>query len=266
MSYNVMVDAGREGTDAWSQRADCLAGVVRFDRPDLVGFQEALGWQFTDLRERLDGYRWVGEGRLGGEEGEFCPVGYRADRFELVSEETFWLSETPEVPGSMSWDTAYARIATVARVEERATGEELVFANTHLDNGSARARRKGAALVRDRVVAGEETAPVVLCGDFNSEPGSEPYQVLTGEGTNAPLRDAREAAQHPPLGPSVTFPGFTDPSSGSRIDHLFVSDDVAVLQHATRADTREDGRFPSDHLPVMADLDVEPATETSASE
>ena len=264
MTYNVLVDAGSEGPDAWQERVDCIAGVVRFDRPDVVGFQEPLERQYSDLRERLPDYEWVGRGRLGGDDGEFCPVGYRADRFELLSAETFQLSETPDVPGSTAWDTAYARIATVARLEARATGEELVFANTHLDNGSAEARRAGAALVRDRAVVGAD-APVVVCGDCNCEPGSDPYRILEGEGTNAPLRDTREASRSPPIGPSVTFPGFTDPTSGRRIDHVFVSADVGVVRHATRADTRENGRFPSDHLPVMADLDLGGESPAGAS-
>ena len=256
MTYNVLVDAGSDGRDTWPKRVDSVAGIIQFDSPSLVGLQEALNWQLTGLRERLAGYEWVGEGRLGGEDGEFCAIGYRTDRFELLSEETFWLSETPDVPGSTAWNTAYSRIATMVRVEERATGDELVFVNTHLDNVSTRARRKGATLIRDRVVTVEDTTPVIVCGDLNCEPGSEPYRTLAGAETNAPLRDTHEASMSPPIGPSITFPGFTDPTTGRRIDHVFVSEDVAVVQHATRADTREDGRFPSDHLPVIADLDL----------
>src|SRR3712207_7586469 len=55
----------------------------------------------SDLEERLPGYRWIGVGRMDGKDGgEFSPILYRSTCLEPIDHGTFWLSETPEEPGS----------------------------------------------------------------------------------------------------------------------------------------------------------------------
>lgn len=264
MTYNVLVATGGDGGDAWDRRVDGVAGTIRVDAPGLVGLQEVRAEQLEDLRERLPEYEWVGVGRKGGDEGEFCPVGARTDRFAVLSSETFWLSETPDAVGSVDWGASFPRIVTQVVVRDEATGRRLQFANTHLDHESARARREGAALVRHRLLDDQDGVPTVVTGDLNCEPGSDPYCIVAGTATDArgpKFRDTRDAAARPIHGPKITFPGFSDPSTGRTIDHVFVSDAFDVIQHATRADTRGDGRFPSDHLPVLADLELDPEDE-----
>jgi endonuclease/exonuclease/phosphatase family metal-dependent hydrolase len=231
MTYNVLVDAGADGDDTWPERVETVASVVRFDRPDFVGFQEATAAQYADLRERLPGFEWIGVGRFGGDEGEFCPVGFRSDRFERLDSGTFWLSESPASPGSVSWDAAFPRIVTWVFVRDRTSGSQFVVANTHFDHDSAKARRESARLVRQRLIEGRDE-PVIFCGDLNAVPDSDPYLMLT---INGELRDARKVSSRLPLGPRVTFTGFTDPSDGQRIDHVLVSGSVAVDQYAVRA-------------------------------
>jgi len=256
LSFNVRYDTEADGERAWHARRDLVASVVRFHRPDVVGLQEPLAHQFADLRERVPGYAWVGVGRLdGGTAGEFGPVGLRADRFDVRDDGAFWLSETPEAPGSVGWDADCPRMITWARARDRRTGGAFVAANTHFDHRGERARERGAVLARERLddVAGGD--PVILTGDLNCTPGSLPVALLTdAEGPGRRLVDAAAAATWPRHGPSATFDQFGgDPDR--RIDYVLVSPEVAVHQFGVIAD-HWDGRVPSDHRPVLAEVSL----------
>ncbi|WP_436929964.1 endonuclease/exonuclease/phosphatase family protein [Halosimplex halobium] len=267
LTYNVRRDVADDGQFDWAGRRDAVAGTVRFHRPDAVGLQEPLGHQYSDLREALPGFEWVGDSREAGEgEGEFCPVGYRPERFERLDAGTFWLSPTPDEPGSVGWDAAYPRIATWARLRDRDRGDTLLYCNTHLDHEGERARAEGARVLRERVGelrAGDE--PAVVGGDFNCVAGDDPYRVLadgnggdSGEGredgANEPaLVDAREASPHPPHGPDTTRTDFETLLPDRAIDHVFVAG-AAVDGFGVAADVVGDGWYPSDHLPVVVDL------------
>jgi len=223
--------------------------------------------QRRDLRERLSAYTLVGRGREPGDEGESCPIGVRADRWAVADHGTFWLSPTPDEP-SAGWDAAHPRIATWARVRPAAgdaadDGASFLVANTHFDHVSARARVESARLLDSRVPSlaaddgadvadTEETPPVVLVGDLNCTPGSEPHAVLTGGG----LRDAAAAAtvRH---GPRTSLTDYAGLIENRRIDHALVSPAVDVEAFGTLADRDDRGRYPSDHLPVLARLWLE---------
>ncbi|MFB6138955.1 MAG: endonuclease/exonuclease/phosphatase family protein [Halosimplex sp.] len=256
LTYNVRRDVARDGEFDWAARRDAVASTLRFHRPRVIGLQEPLSHQYADLREALPGYEWVGESREAGEaEGEYCPVGYRRDRFERRDAGTFWLSPTPDEPGSVGWDATYPRIATWVRLADVDTGDTLLYCNTHLDHEGPRARVESAALIRDRVSAlraGEE--PVVVGGDLNCRRGDDPYAVLAGSdvGRDA-LADAREASPYPPHGPSTSRTDFESLLPDRQIDHLFAAG-ASVAGYGVAADVVGDGWFPSDHLPVVADL------------
>ena len=255
MSYNVRYDTPEDGKDAWPHRRDATASVVRFHEPDLVGFQEPDPHQVEDLRERLSEYRIVGVGRDDGEEGgEFGPIGYRIERFELLESETFWLSETPERPGSVGWDAAMPRIVTWARLRDRTNGSELFHFNTHLSYHGERARRESARILRDRVTDRDGDVPAIVTGDFNCVAGSRPHTTLAGDGS--PLRDTMAAADAPHHGPETSFTDFSDLIPDRLIDHVLVTEGTEVRRHGVLADLDERGRFPSDHLPVLAIVDV----------
>ena len=267
LSYNVRYDNRHDVHDAWHERREGVTDVVRFHRPDVVAFQEVLPNQRRDLRERLSAYTLVGRGREPGDEGESCPIGVRADRWAVADHGTFWLSPTPDEP-STGWGAAHPRIATWARVRPAAgdaadDGASFLVANTHFDHVSARARVESARLLDSRVPSlaaddgadvadTEETPPVVLVGDLNCTPGSEPHAVLTDGG----LRDAAAAAtvRH---GPRTSLTDYAGLIENRRIDHALVSPAVDVEAFGTLADRDDRGRYPSDHLPVLARLWLE---------
>lgn len=254
-SYNVRVDAPEDGEDRWPHRRDDVAALLRAIDPDLVGLQETLASQLADLRERLPEYLLVGRSR-GESRGpdEHVPLGYRHERFALADLSVRWLSETPAVPGSTSWDAAHARVATSALLHDTETDAHVGFVVTHFDHESERARVESADLVRSTVDRFDDH-PVVVVGDFNCEPDSEAYRRLTEDREDA--RDLAPAADRADEreGPRATFTGFGGEGPDQTIDHAFVTDDVVVRRHAVRTDTRENGRYPSDHFPIVVDLE-----------
>jgi endonuclease/exonuclease/phosphatase family metal-dependent hydrolase len=255
MTFNVRLDTADDGDDAWPNRRDLVADTIRYHAPDVVGLQEPFAHQLDFLAEALPGYEWVGESRLATDgEGEHAPIGYRTDRFALDETETFWLSETPEEPGSRGWDGNHPRVATLAHLDDETTDRPLVHVNTHLDNRGEAARREGAALVAERVQAlADDTTPVVT-GDLNCLAGDPPHARLDGLdlGDGRRLEPAAETAtfRH---GPATTRTDFHELDPGRKIDHVFVPTDCSVTGYAALTD-RDETRYPSDHLPVVADV------------
>ena len=258
MSFNIRYNTARDSANAWPHRKDMAASMIRFHHADLAGLQEALKGQIDDLVERLPGYGWFGVGRDDGrEKGEFSAIFYRKDRFELLEESTFWLSEEPEVIGSKGWDAAITRIVTWGKLRDRSTGKVFFYFNTHFDHRGVRAREESASLLLTKVKEIAGTTPVIVTGDFNSSESSEPYRILTESTSTESLRDARYLSVHGHHGPTGTWSGFEVAGTpGEKIDHIFVKNGVRVLQHGMLSDTF-DGRFPSDHLPVLAEVVIE---------
>jgi endonuclease/exonuclease/phosphatase family metal-dependent hydrolase len=257
MTFNVRYDTPSDGPNAWPHRRDWVAALIRFHAPDALGVQEALVHMLTDLDARLPGFARVGVGRADGRAGgEFSAILYRSDRLELLDSGTFWLSPTPEVAGSKGWDTAIERIATWARFRDRRTGCRHLHLNTHFDHVGEQARQESARLIRRRTAGLADGIPVVVTGDLNADPASEPYRILTRDtiGATPPFRDALVASRDGHYGPTSTWTAFRAIEPGRRIDYVLVSPQVRVFQHAILPDSW-DGRFPSDHLPVLAALE-----------
>jgi endonuclease/exonuclease/phosphatase family metal-dependent hydrolase len=253
MTFNVRLDTPDDGDDAWPQRRALVADTIRYHAPDVVGLQEPLAHQLDFVDDALDGYEWVGKSRgAGEEEGEHTPIGFRADRFALTDTDTFWLSETPDEPGSVGWDGSHPRVATWARLDDATADRPLVHLNTHLDNRGQRARNEGAALVAERLRDLAAGATPVVTGDFNCLAGELGHARLDGLelGDGRRLESAAETAtfRH---GPDTTRTDFHDLDPGRKLDHVFVATDCSVATCAVVTDRDED-RYPSDHLPVVA--------------
>lgn len=251
MTFNIRYHNPGDGEHAWPHRKERVASVIRFHGADLVGVQEALKDQLDDLEALLPAYAWFGVGRDDGvAAGEFAPIFYRKERFVLLEEGTFWLSETPEVPGSKSWDAAITRLVTWGSFRDANTGTMFYLFNTHFDHRGEQARIESARLLQRRIktIAGE--APVLVTGDFNVPPWAEAYGVMTDG-----LNDAWRHTIAPPHGPPGTFQGFTVEvdKEGRRIDYIFVHAAVRVLRYGVLTD-HWNGHFPSDHLPVLAEV------------
>jgi len=257
MTWNIRFDNPADGPDAWPLRREFVQSLLRYHRPEVIGIQEGLIHQVREIAAGLDGYAWCGGGRDDGREaGELCAVFYDSARFDPLENGTFWLSPTPERP-SRGWDAELNRICTWARLRDRRTGARFCVFNTHLDHRGVAAREESARLLRERIgfLAGDD--PALLIGDFNARPEEAPHAVLTApQGSGPALCDAWVAPERGRHGPSATFSGFdaTRGIVGHRIDWILVCSNVRVLRHAILTDFRDGARFPSDHLPVVADV------------
>lgn len=264
LSFNIRCDTPADGENQWLYRKEAVAAFLAERRPDVAGLQEALPHQLQFVRERLAQYEAIGTGRDHDGGGEHTPLLYRPDRLRVVQSGTFWLSETPHVPGSMSWETACPRIATwaifgPARPGGEGAQPEILVVNTHLDHRSQAARENGAALVMQFI---EQTAggrPVVVMGDMNGAPTNPAVQrFLSGAAGLVDTLVASGKARPGEAGPG-TFHGFRGAEAAvSRIDYIFASAVLPVRAAGVLYD-RPGGRWLSDHFPVEAELAWEPA-------
>jgi len=229
----------------WLRRGTTARAIVDLDA-DIVGIQEAFGFQVRTLARVLPGYRWAGVGRRNGARGgEHCAVFWRADRFEMLSTSTRWFGDEPDTPGSRIAGSQFPRVVTTVELRDVAGGPALVVANTHLDSASAGNRRRSATQLNEWVGLDR---PAVVMGDLNSEPESEPLAVLADHGWVRAQPVASESGHEP-----VTNHDFGPGTGGSVIDHILVSPEVSVLD-ARVWQAVDPHRLPSDHWPVTADL------------
>ncbi|MEX0939608.1 MAG: endonuclease/exonuclease/phosphatase family protein [Pirellulales bacterium] len=258
MTFNIRYNNPGDGENAWPHRKQHAASMIRFHKADVVGLQEALQDQLDDLAAELPQFAWCGVGRDDGKRaGEFSAIGYRTERLELLDSSTFWYSPTPDEP-SRAWGEGHFRIATWAHLRDKATGRALYVFNTHFGFADEH-RRNAPRLLLERIAKVADDTPVVLTGDFNMTPGSDQYEVIT-QSSDQPgglgLRDAMLISQTPHHGPTSTWSGFEKPGTpGRRIDFIFVSPGIEALRHGVLPDTF-DGKFPSDHMPVLAEVAV----------
>ena len=254
MTYNIRLDLASDGANAWPHRRDLVAALIRHEAPDLLGIQEVLVGQKRDLEQALPEFQMVGIARDDGrEKGEFSPLAFRRDRFDLVDSGTIWLSETPSVP-SKGWDAAYPRIATWALLRDRRTRRSIRVVNTHFDHVGVLARHQSAALLLRWLGEGAwASLPTILMGDFNSAPDGSAY-LQFADTQRSGLRDSRLISRAPAYGPPGTFNAFKiDSDAATPIDHIFVSSAFGVEAYSV-VTQHWGGRLPSDHYPVIVDL------------
>lgn len=254
MSFNVRYDTPRDSMNNWQYRKEEAGKMLNYYAPDIVGMQEVLHNQLEDIKSYLPQYTALGVGREDGrEKGEFNPLFFKTDRFELVKSGNFSLSETPEVIGVRGWDAVCKRIATWAVLKDKASGIEFMALNTHLDHKGETARKESARLLVNQLVTLAETRPFVMTGDFNTTPDSAIIGLLTEEGK---VKNAKSEAALV-YGPEWTFHDFGRLSLPERmwIDYIFISPGIQVKTFRNITDV-PDTVFLSDHNPVLSEITV----------
>ncbi|MBP9989704.1 MAG: endonuclease/exonuclease/phosphatase family protein [Ruminococcus sp.] len=248
MSFNVLC-WGDEAHDI-EIRKEKVVAIIKKYHPDTFGLQEAHIEWMNCVREGLPEYDFVGVGREDGKEaGEFSPVFFLRDKYEVIDKGNFWLSETPEKPGK-GWDAACVRICSYAVLKDKESGKTFTHFNTHLDHVGEIAQIEGAKIIAERGMSYPEY-PAFFTGDFNVLPESEPYNTVINSG----YKDARNIAADSDDG--YTFNAFDlkkdDCAYHKIIDYIFVKD-CKVNSFKVITD-KVDGQFASDHYPVIADID-----------
>ena len=252
MTFNLRYASPRPPND-WPTRRPVMKACLEATKPDLIGTQEGLAGQLADLRSDLPEYAMLGQGREGGDKGEFMAIFYRRERFELLETKDYWLSTTPEVVGSKSWNSSLPRMVTWARFRDKSTGRTFLFVNTHFDHQSEEARGESAKLVRRRLESTPTDQPVLLLGDFNAvAKASAAYATFTGDGYLTDLFRTAPVRKGENLG---TFHGYRQANpTGLHIDWLLGRGGWRVRSAEVIAFEAK-GQHPSDHYPVMVTLE-----------
>lgn len=246
-TYNLRYDNPGDGPNAWPARKEKVKALIRYHEFDILGTQEGLSGQIADLAQ-MEEFEHVGVGRDDGKDaGEHSAIFFRKSRFTLLGKGDFWLSETPDRP-SFGWDAKCChRLASWARLRDRASSRVLYVFSVHFDHEGEQARRASADLMLKKIAEIARGEPAICVGDFNSTPDT--LQIRT---MSTAMRDAYRASRTPPYGPAGTFNDFhADRLATDRIDYIFVDRHFDVLKYAVLGDAF-DGRYPSDHFPVVS--------------
>lgn len=246
MSYNIRIGSVNDGTNSWEYRYPASAMMVDDQKPDVVGYQEALDYQIQYMKDYVPGYKVVGAGKdRGATKCEHMTMQYNTKTLSVGKWGTFWLSETP-TKASKGWDAAYERSATWAIFKHKASGKKFIVVNTHLDNEGAEARREGLSLILSKMSEiNKEGLPVVLIGDFNmsaGDPAMEPVKAV--------MKDARRTAVT--TDDMHSFNGWG--KAKETIDYIWFTGFDSCIEFQTVTKPYMDRKFISDHYPVKATL------------
>lgn len=249
-TYNIRFDNPNDSLDLWKTRSSALTELIQFHNFDIFGTQEGLKNQLIDIKTMLPQYDYIGVGRNDGkEDGEYAAIFYKPNQFKLVQQGNFWLSTVTDRP-NVGWDAAYPRICTWGKFTEKASGLTFFVFNVHFDHKGVQARQESAKLILTKVKEIAGKAPAILTGDFNVDETNESYLLLK----NSELfKDAFEIAEVK-LAPNGTFNEFNvNIKPVGRIDHIFLTKEFEVQRFGILTNTYN-GRYPSDHFPVMVKI------------
>jgi endonuclease/exonuclease/phosphatase family metal-dependent hydrolase len=258
MTLNVRYDNPDDSIYSWPKRASQVCDFILSEKPDILGLQEVLWHQYQVLESIFLDYASVGAGCSdGSREGEMNPVFFRKEKFDMVRNITFWLSDSPEVAGSRGWGSSIPRIVTWLELVDKYSHKHFFFFNTHFADDSDSARLMSSKILLKEINNIADGFPFIISGDFNMAPTSTSYSILTGPYESVPLlKDSYIITEKRPTGPVYTFNGFSDKTKTARIDYIFVKNGMKVLDYKTVI-KKEKGIFISDHWPVEAVISVE---------
>lgn len=253
ISWNIRLDTDHDGSNAWQFRRQGFCDYLKHQAADIVALQEVLHNQLIEIHASLPDYNFVGVGRADGiSEGEYSPILFRSDKYEMLQNGNFWLSDEPEKPGSMGWDAACERIVSWVKLKEIGSGAVFYVFNTHFDHVGQQARLNSVDLILERIRSIADNLPVILAGDLNITPTNAAYQKLA----MSELSDAREWAKSDVLYEAITYTGFDyDNRNDALIDFIFHSRHFSVLSYDVGS-ANAGGKFLSDHLPVIVEISL----------
>ena len=233
--------------NGWDVRKQPVAELIVNHDFDIVGVQEPYQNQIDDLDKLLDSYERISAPYATR---SFLAIYYKKDLFNVLDSGMFWLSETPDEP-SEGWDSDEKRICHWVKLKHKESSKEFYYFNSHFYWRLVTARKNSGPLVAQKIKEIAGNFPVIFVGDLNSQPVTSQIESL-----KVSLDDAFDVTQTPRKGPENTgFPGGVfEGEPGSRIDYIFVSKNIKVLDYTVHNDKYSDNRYPSDHLPVSSKI------------
>jgi endonuclease/exonuclease/phosphatase family metal-dependent hydrolase len=230
ITYNIRLDIESDGINKWDNRKEGLISLIKEENPDVLGIQEGLPNQIEYISKQLEDYNMIGEGRDGGDKGEYSAIFYKSEKLRLEKAETFWLSESPEVP-SIGWDAALNRITTVGVFSEVSSNKKFIVYNSHFDHIGKIARENSVNVILNHIRENNHIKKrIIVMGD--------PH-------INFPIKN--------PLG---TFNGFElDSKVMERIDYIFTSN-LKVVDYRHIYKRLPNNLWPSDHIPIFISVNL----------
>jgi endonuclease/exonuclease/phosphatase family metal-dependent hydrolase len=250
ITYNIKYDNPNDSLNNWDNRKMELVSLLKYYEPDLFGVQEALEHQLNYIDLNLVNYSRIGVGRDDGKQkGEFSPIYYDSNKFSLIDESTFWLSDQDDTV-SIGWDASMERICTYGVFENKTSQKKIFVLNTHFDHIGEIAREESSKLILSKINdLNKNNYPVILMGDFNAEPETKPIRIFKKE-----LIDGAELSKDGIYGPYGTYTGFTkDVLAKRRLDYIFVKN-LKVEKYRHIDDKMKNSNYLSDHLPVLIEF------------
>ena len=224
---------------------------------DIIGTQEVTYEMRSALFEVFGNtYNIFGSGRKNYANGEGTPIMYKRDRFDLLESGNFWLSETPDVPGSVSWDCSQERLATWGKFLDKKTGKKFFYVNTHFDHRGPVSRAKAAELLLEKAREMGGGLPAFFSGDLNTTNSSNEITILSD---NELVKDSYTSSETPPTGRVGSYYGFDfdRPDGDNRIDYIFVPKNATVHSYACIDDDLRYRQYSSDHCPLLVVVTIE---------
>ncbi len=246
MSFNVRcTNVGFRGRKA---RTEDVVKTILKGMPDSLGVQEATpAWMKTLDEELGNTYAYVGEGRNGGDKGEYSAVFYLKDKYKLIDSGTFWLSPTPDEV-SKGWDAQFPRICTWAVLENKKTEDRYIHLNSHFDHVGEEARSQSIKIICEKSQEYEDL-PAVFTADMNVREGSDNYKEIA---ENSIFKDTKYTAEN--TMDYLTFHDrFPEKNEGRVIDYCFANDKFKAITYGVVTESPSEN-YVSDHFPVYADL------------
>ncbi len=246
ITSNIRFDNPADGDHNWSNRRRLLASVLNSYNPGIIATQEGRFPQINDLASLLPKLSLIDHHRDWIHERMYPCLFIDSERFELKKSSDIWLSDTPQVPGSVAFGSSFPRLCVWAKLKHQ--NENLLIVNTHLDHTDSSIRFKQAQVLSQEInKIREKNEFIMLLGDFNDHPKSEVRNHLLKElSLHDPWTEAESSSHHP-------FSGELD--TGSRIDWILLSD-PARSQRIFYDTTSEKSIWPSDHFPVVCEFKV----------
>ena len=250
MTFNIRYDNSNDGINQWENRKSEVIDLIKYYEPDALGIQEGLFNQVKYLDQNLSNYSWIGCGRDDGKQkGEFSAIYFNHNKLSLIEASTFWLSNTSDEV-SIGWDASMERVCTYGVFENKISKKKILILNTHYDHIGKRARLESSKLILGKIKEiNQSNYPIILMGDFNSQPKDEPIQEILPE-----LNDPSELSKNGIYGPVGTFTGFEENKVAERrIDYIFTKD-LEAVKYRHVDDKMKNNNYVSDHLPVLIEI------------
>ena len=252
ITLNLRYDNKWDGVNKWDNRKQRVLSFIEEENADIICFQEVLNRQLVDINAVQNSYSYVGVGRNDGKtKGEYAPIFYKRAKYEKVKDGCFWLSEHPDLVGSIGWDAGQPRIATWIILRDKKKDREFMVINTHFDDIGIKARQESSELIKKWIIENAENLPVILSGDLNVSEESISYQLLTDN--MSPLVDTYKVCKKQ-KGVAYSFHNFGRilKSRRTKIDYIFVSKGITVKSVDIPIEESVNDIYLSDHNPLIS--------------